>query len=144
MQNTYLIYPERHVIMCDPHPNRVFFSVCSFFPLSFSHSPSLLLFVVPPFIFCGEKNVWWWRTNIKIWFSLWYCLLNVCDAFARIIPARSLSRCLSGTPRKSLDYSKKKNMYVYKWKSFKANFYVELTIFTCAQSTYHQRYSFPR
>lgn len=141
MQNIYLIYPKRHVSVCGFHSNSVVYPLPMVF-VFLLHSPtlqfllSLSLFVFFFFyvfavsFFVMKKNVWWCGTNIKIWFSLWYCLLNVCDKFAHIV--------LTCREKIAWLFKNKKNETKKKWKSFKVNFYVELTIFTCAQSTYHQ------
>lgn len=70
--------------------------------------------------FRGGKNVWWWTTNIGIWFSLWYCLLNVCDVFPRVYAHSLAFHTLFAMRRENRSIIQKK---IYKWVSFKANFY---------------------
>lgn len=81
--------------------------------------------------FCGGKNVWWWRTNIEIWFSLWYCLLNVCDTFACALDLPFPFAYVSLSYLASKLFMKIARLFKenINGKSFKANFYVELSIF---------------
>lgn len=79
-----------------------------------THYPLFVLF------FRGGKNVWWWTTNIGIWFSLWYCLLNVCDVFPRVYAHSLAFHTLFAMRRENRSIIQKK---IYKWVSFKANFY---------------------
>lgn len=122
------------------HPNRDFHFKRHWF-IFFSHCKTRFL-CYSGFLFV---SLLWWEEKKKTFdddeeraskFGLVFDIVYLMYA-THSRAHHSLSRCHHVEQGKSLDYARNKKKS--KWKSFKANFYVELTIFTCAQSTYHQR-----